>query len=169
MAPDGHRSPAGKDADGQKKKGEIENIVDDLRSDRGKVERTLLEPWTWQDEGDSFGWIPTMKDHALRARAPTKDKSFRENGAIWLAWEGIPAFGQDAGEIAGWSRQPPWLFTWPLWETPASLRVVQSILRSRPRSLGDLGVFERWTVQRIRTRGKSWVLTEPCRAQNDGV
>ena len=141
----------------------IPEILDDLRANPEKIDRALFGPWTWSDVGDPIGWVPTLRDHALRPHAPTKDKSFRENGAIWLAWEGIPVFGVVDGHPVGWfspKGEPPTL-RWPLWSTPASLPTVRSLLRSRPRMGATLGVVELWTVSKVRTSGKALVTTVP--------
>jgi len=138
---------------------------EELAADRERLERTLFGPWTWQDRGDSLGWVPAMRDHALRARAPTKDQPFRENGALWLAWEGIEVYGRRPGgeEALGWhrGRREPWALAWPLWSEPATLDTVRSLLRSSPRRTGDLGATEWWTTSKVKAGGKARELTAP--------
>lgn len=140
-------------------------LREELLTDPDRLERTLFGPWEWKDRGDPLGWVPSMRDHALRARAPTLDSPYRENGALWLAWEGIAVYGRRPGSdtALGWHRRPggPWTFTWPLWSEPATFDTVRSILRAVPRRPGDLGVAEWWSTTRERGGGRADVLTTP--------
>ncbi len=141
----------------------IPEIIEDLRAQPQKVERAVFGPWVWQDAKDPLGWVPSLRDHALRPRAPTRDKSFRENGAVWLAWEGIPAFGRIDDKAVGWQHEEggKQILYWPLWSAPATFRTIRSLLRATPRPNVDLGVFERWSTYRAHTGGKAMVLTVP--------
>lgn len=142
---------------------EIARLAGDLRARPERLEETLFSPWTFADPGDPLGWIPTLREHALRARAPTKDQPFRENVALLLAWEGILLFDTLGERICCWHRnkgQNP-QFTWPLWTTPVSAAVVRSLLRARPQALGAMGVECWWQTEAAKTTGKSSVLTTP--------
>lgn len=141
----------------------LPKILEDLRGNPEKVERALFGPWRWSDENDPLGWEPSLRDHALRARAPTKDKSFRENGAIWLAWEGIEVFGKVDDQPVGWSRADDRLQSlhWPIWFSGASLATVRSLLRSTPKGWKRSGLSEVWRVDRVRAGGKAWAFTVP--------
>ncbi|MDA8020490.1 MAG: type I-U CRISPR-associated helicase/endonuclease Cas3 [Thermoanaerobaculia bacterium] len=143
----------------------LPGLREELIADEGRLERTIFAPWTWSDKGSSLGWIPSMRDHALRARAPTKDQPFRENGALWLAWEGIPVFGRETSRrrSAGWRRygSDPWRLIWPLWSEPATLETIRSLLRSIPDQEGDLGVEKWWMVSRLPGSGRSSEISEP--------
>ena len=138
---------------------------EELITDLERLERTLFGPWSWSDRGASLGWVPSMRNHALRARAPSVDKPFRENGALWMAWEGISVYGRRPGSdrAAGWFRgeQQQWWLVWPLWAEPATLPTIRSMLRSSPRQTGDLGATEWWSTIRTRGGGRSDEVTTP--------
>lgn len=138
-----------------------ETTVDHLRS-------ALFAPWTYSDPPPSLRWDP-MDDrrYALRWDEPSGDPIRTVRGANALAIQGLPLFPTqpEGGTLAtsGFRRIPRQgtFFTWPIWERPLSLDVIQSLLTLRelqndnpPRQrLGALGIVEVFRSQRI-TQGK---------------
>lgn len=53
----------------------------------------LVGPWTYSAPLWGAGWDPaTERMHALRFKAPTKEKTSCVAGAVWLAFEAVPFF-----------------------------------------------------------------------------
>jgi len=138
-----------------------ETTMDHLRS-------ALFAPWTYSDPPPSLRWDP-MDDrrYALRWTEPSGDPIRTVRGANALAIQGLPLFPtQPKGDTlvtTGFRRIPRQgtFFTWPIWERPLTLEVVQSLLALRelqddnpPRQrLRGLGIVEAFRSQRI-TQGK---------------
>lgn len=111
------------------------------------VRRALFRPWDYRDEGLSMRWDPVEdRRYALMDRDPTARGN--EPRTMWmanlLAYRALalfPTAPTDRGLAAtGWreegdgQRTSRW-FTWPLWEWPAGVDVVRSLLTVR--ELGD--------------------------------
>jgi hypothetical protein len=113
----------------------------------------LFGPWRYDDPQHSLGWDPsTERLHALRGKSPTKESSQGVAGAVWLAFEALPLFPcfLSGGRLAtrGFSRvEGRTFFTWPIWEEPASLAEVSSML-----ALKEL-TWEKPPVPELRRRG----------------
>lgn len=100
-----------------------EEIVDDLGT-----------PWRYYSSRDSLMW-DTVDDrhHALSASDPSKTKKLTNPGAEALAVIGLaryPCFASPHGTLTqgcsgSWKRGS---FVWPLWNVPATVRSVGSLL-----------------------------------------
>ena len=117
------------------------------RVDRDRLRRSLFGPWERRDPQLSLRWDPEEdRRYALRWRNPSNDKvSVRgqgsgaptEWGANRLAYEALPLFPvmplgrsvQTTG-FSGTGRSAT-RWTWPIWDVPAGLDVVRSLLSLR--------------------------------------
>ena len=110
-------------------------------------DEALFGPWRYATSEWGAGWDPgTERMHALRFKAPTKDKTASVAAAVWLAFEALQLF--PTFSVAGRVETVGWLerdrldhFRWPL--------------PSEPLSLGALGVLvaaEELTEERPRAR-----------------
>lgn len=105
----------------------------------GAVCNTLFEAWTYLDEGLSLRWDPIEdRRYALMDRDPTA--SDNKPRTMWIAnllgYRALalfPCAPQKEGlRSVGWvdlDGEP--VFTWPLWEFPAGLDTVRSLLGLR--------------------------------------
>jgi len=128
----------------------------------------LFETWGYQDDKPSMRWDPCDdRRYALRWGEPSKDPIKTVRGANRLAVEALPlfttvpvgirlettGFTQKKGQRMNWS--------WPIWDAPASLDVVRSLLSLKelqeesPDSdnLLTMGICEVFRCQRI-SQGK---------------
>jgi len=135
---------------------------------RDDLRRSLFEPWTYTDDKPSLRWDPADdRRYALRWKEPSGDPIRTQRGANRLAIEGLPLFPtapvRSSVETTGFqtagSRNT--FFTWPIWNEPATLDVVRSLLAlpelqidhpSRDR-LHQMGIIEVYRSQRL-TIGK---------------
>lgn len=96
----------------------------------------LLGPWLRESPLPNMSWDATnARSYALRARNPSGDKKTTVAGADWLGFVGIGLFpvtprGKKlvtTGVVGGWKDS---VFTWPVWEPPATYREVRALLRT---------------------------------------
>jgi hypothetical protein len=105
-----------------------------------QVRKTLFEPWTYDDplEKSSLRWDPNDDvRYALRWRNPSGDPERKKRGSMLganaLAIHALPLFPTAPARrrlaTTGFSRfGRDTVWTWPIWEPPASLSVVRSLL-----------------------------------------
>ena len=104
-----------------------------------QLQRTVFEPWDYQDEAFSLRWDPLEDQrYALRWRDPSKsdlrDGPGTMQGANCLAIEALRLFpvqpAEHRAETTGFRRnaQRQVHFSWPLWETPIALDVCIALL-----------------------------------------
>jgi hypothetical protein len=138
----------------------------------------LFGPWKYEDPQHSLGWDPgTERLHALRGRSPTKEPSQGVTAAVWLAFEALPLFPcfRSGGRLATrcFSRVGDrTVFSWPVWEEPAGLATVRSLLaladltREKPplRELRERGVVAVFRCERykVQTQGSYYILRPVC-------
>ncbi len=130
--------------------------------------KALFQPWTYEDDRPSLRWDPEDdRRYALRWNEPSGDPIRTVRGANRLAIEALPLFPtapvgsslETTGFQTGGSRET--FLTWPIWETPASVDVVRTLLAmhelqtERPdrRVLLAQGIVEVYRCQRL-TIGK---------------
>ena len=133
---------------------------------RDHLRRCLFAPWTRPDSRLSLRWDPEDdRRYAHRWRDPTAsgEEPKTEWGANRLAFEALPLFpvlpvGRSVittGFSGNRSRDIFW--TWPIWDAPADLDTVRSLLASRRlqgsnldrRELAAMGILEVFKSQRI--------------------
>jgi hypothetical protein len=132
---------------------EIANLLveDDVRE-------ALLGPWRYARAAKTLRWDGAgSRGYAYRADDPSdgKNKSGQNPGADWLALQGLPLLPTasrgsatlTAGCGGGWKAGG--YFRWPLWDRPAGLGTVRSLLVSAD--------VERWTPAQRRVTGISAV------------
>jgi len=149
--------------------GSIRTFVRDTEAEH--LSKALLEPWRYDDpmsKGHTMFW--DFRDdvrRALRWNEPSGDPARDKQGSVWganrLAIEGLPLLptgpvGSQLETTGFTLRKGNGMFwTWPIWETDASLDVVRSLLalsdlrREQPdrRKLSALGIREIYRCQRI--------------------
>jgi hypothetical protein len=92
-----------------------QSFLDTMKRIHGYVRKgdvwteALFGPWRYATPEWGAGWDPgTERMHALRFKAPTKDKTACVAGAVWLAFEALPIFPtfSRAGEVhtVGWTE-----------------------------------------------------------------
>jgi hypothetical protein len=100
-----------------------------------EVENALIGPWRYQAAAASFRWDPlTSTPYAYRATNPGDETPPAIPAAHWLALHGIAFFPvfSDHGALhttavlGGWHDS---VFTWPVWNAPATKSVIASLLR----------------------------------------
>lgn len=132
---------------------------DNLRS-------ALLIPWAYADPGPSLRWDPADdRRYARRRRNPSTEKIRTVRGANRLAIEALPLMAtaprQSGLETTGFLGR---IWSWPIWERPADVHVVRSLLahpalrggaQGNPDAgeLRELGIGEVFRSERI-TVGK---------------
>ena len=97
----------------------------------------LFGPWTYATEEWGAGWDPgTERMHALRFKAPTKDKTACVAGAVWLGFEALPLFASFS--VNGRMRTVSWSehdgmdhFHWALPAVPLTVEALSILLASR--------------------------------------
>ncbi len=104
-------------------------------SDREDLDRSLFAPWERSGRKLSLRWDPEDdRRYAHRWKEPSRDPAGSEQGANRLAFEALPLFpvaptGRSLATTGfQGSRSTDTFFTWPIWETPANLDVVRSLL-----------------------------------------
>lgn len=157
------------------------------------LEAALFEPWRYEDpvEKSTMRWDP-LDDvrYALRWRDPSGDPERGRSGSMLganaLAIHGLPLFSTAPIEVAGvtqlmttgfrgrGARDTAW--TWPIWEGPATLDVVRSLLAlsnlqdTHPdrSELAARGVVEVYRSRRITTgKYRNFTPAEPTRSRED--
>jgi len=138
------------------------------KTDSGHLRRTLLVAWDYADDGrgTNLRWDPADdRRYALRWGDPSGDPSKTMRGANRLAIEAMPCLptmpsgkGLATTAFEGKGARDTF-FTWPIWNEPIGLDVVQSLLGSiswlkdDPKGAYHLGVAALYTSARI-TIGK---------------
>ena len=129
----------------------------------------LAGPWRYDSELSSLGWdITDDRIYALRANDPSPEKKLTNPGPEALALLGLslyPVFAsQDRTKTQGCSGK--WkdsYYSWPLWQRPALLRAVKSLLahaHEDPASSSRYLWYRSW--------GISTVLRAPIRRTDQG-
>lgn len=101
------------------------------------IERALFEPWTYSDAKLSMRWDPTEdRRYALLAEDPAGQPTRTVWMANLLAYRALALFPavprRGALRVVGWAEiDGDTSFTWPLWEVPASLDAIRSLLAIR--------------------------------------
>lgn len=128
------------------------------------LHEALFEPWTRRDPTPAFRWDPAEDvRYALRADDPSGKKSTTQHGANRLAVLGLPvltAVPVQRGQrvrlqvLGGTFERNEFVFFWPIWRDPVSLRGIQALLShpelaNGPSELAYLGVVEVRKAQRI--------------------
>ena len=96
----------------------------------------LFGPWRYATAEWGAGWDPgTERMHALRFKAPTKDKTACVAGAVWLGFEALPLF--PSFSVAGVVQTVGWVedrrldqFRWPVPVRPVSVDALAVLLAS---------------------------------------
>jgi hypothetical protein len=92
----------------------------------------LFGPWKYDDDQHSLGWDPTtVRLGAYTAEAPTKMEKNGVRAVVWLAMESLPLFSafcvQKRLRSCGFTERNR-AFCWPIWNSPATLATVKSLL-----------------------------------------
>lgn len=99
-----------------------------------EVEAGLVGPWKYENESPSLGWdVTDDREYALRSRDPSSDKKHTNPGVEALALLGLARFPVFAarettltqGCSGSWKKGR---FSWPIWDRPATLHGVKSLL-----------------------------------------
>jgi hypothetical protein len=103
------------------------------------IHAALFKTWSYRDEGLSMRWDPAEdRRYALMARDPTA--SDNKPRTVWmanlLAYVALAFFPSASRgkrlRTAGWADGPSGpIFTWPIWERPADLHTIRSLLALR--------------------------------------
>lgn len=109
-----------------------------LREGRSSVwHEALVGPWTYSAPLWGAGWDPnTERMHALRYKAPTKEKTSCVPGAVWLAFEALALFpsfslgGRDR-TVGFVHRDRARHWRWPVPTRPVGLETLSVLLGSR--------------------------------------
>jgi len=97
----------------------------------------LVGPWAYSAPIWGAGWDPgTERMHALRYKAPTKDKTSCVAGAVWLAFEALPLF--PSFSVGGRSRTVGFVnhdrgkhWRWPIPNRPVGLDSLSVLMSAR--------------------------------------
>jgi len=102
-----------------------------------RVRQALFEPWNFRDLGLSMRWDPIEdRRYALMDRDPTA--SDNKSRTVWmanlLAYLGLSFFPCTPGHrglgTTGWTTHDEGhVFTWPIWEWPATPDTIRSLLQ----------------------------------------
>jgi hypothetical protein len=137
---------------------------------REHVEEALVGPWRYESELPVLRWdVSGERLYALLAFNPAGEKARGVPGADWLAFQSLslfPCFPE--ATLGGGARLlttcfegegKEFTFRWPLWEPPASLATIRSLLAS---AASELSAAER------RARGIALVLESQVRRSDHG-
>lgn len=113
----------------------IKKIREHVRKREAWTE-ALFGPWRYATSEWGAGWDPgTERMHALRFKAPTKDKTACVAGAVWLGFEALPLF--PSFSVAGVVQTVGWVedrrldqFRWPVPARPLSVDALGVLLAS---------------------------------------
>ncbi len=120
-----------------------QSFLDTMAKIHGRVRdgdrwaEALFGPWTYNTEEWGAGWDPgTERMHALRFKAPTKDKTACVAGAVWLGFEALPLFPSFSVsgrvETVSWSEHDRLdHLHWALPATPLTVDGLSILLASR--------------------------------------
>jgi len=122
----------------------------------------LFEPWDRKDPTESFRWDPVEdRRYALRFENPSTDKGLTVHGANRLAAVGFPLLTCVPHRLPGGIRLTPrgggwerrrFVFRWPIWRQPATLRAILALLTHPELARGEMqapGVAAVWQTERI--------------------
>ncbi len=97
---------------------------------------TLFRTWTYEDEGRGMNlrWDPNDdRRYAMRWKNPSSDPAVTMRGANRLAMEGIPFFPGATMvtqfQTTGFRVRRGAYWSWPIWESPLELAVIQGLLQ----------------------------------------
>jgi len=144
---------------------------------RDHLRKALFEPWRYDDPQPTMRWDPVDdRRYAYRADNPSDSKIApirTVRGANLLAIEALPSLPvvpqSRSSPAIGFRKQgSEWVVRWPIWTTPITLRVIESLLRhpdvaAAPEShqrLRRLGVAEVFQARRVEPRYRSFTLAE---------
>lgn len=139
-------------------------------TDSAHLYRTMFCQWKYEDEGRGLNLRYDPIDdrrYALRWKNPSADPARSMRGANRLAIEALPFFATAPMgtnlETTGFRHRRGTFWSWPIWETPIGMQVVQSVLQLAALSnlsdnpteahLKEMGVAAIYRSQRI-TVGK---------------
>jgi hypothetical protein len=120
----------------------VRQLMDAVAPER--VHAALFEPWTYRDKKLSMRWDPIEdRRYALMDRDPTA--SDNESSTVWranlLAYRALVLFPSAPSRkglaTTGWCRGDAPAFTWPIWEDPAHLDTIRSLLQVRALSAAN--------------------------------
>jgi hypothetical protein len=119
----------------------VRQLIENVSAER--VQKTLFEPWAYLDEGLSMRWDP-MEDrrYALMDSDPGPLGARTMWMANLLAYRSLTLFSSAPKRgglgVAGWITldEGP-AFTWPIWEFPASVDTIRSLLQLRELAAPD--------------------------------
>ncbi len=106
-----------------------------VREDPMKAwDEALNGPWKYSASLWGAGWDPgTERMHALRHKAPSKDKTSCVPGAVWLAFEALPLFPsfsvQGRDRTVGFQERPR-RWVWPVPDRAISLETLSLLVAS---------------------------------------
>lgn len=98
------------------------------------LHQALIGPWQYDRPLPVLGWdATTVRDYALRAKDPAKEKKLGVPGADWLAFRGLsfaPVAARGSAVLTtgchgGWKDGS---FRWPLWTAPLERDSIHSLL-----------------------------------------
>lgn len=101
------------------------------------VRRALFEPWTYSDRKLSMRWDPVEdRRYALSAADPGEAPAQTVWMANLLAYRALCLFPAAPRSrrlrVVGWANiRGETVFSWPLWEVPASIETIRSLLALR--------------------------------------
>ncbi len=120
-------------------RGNLQSVIE--RTDRSHLQRTLFDTWDYADalDNQSLHWDPSEdRRHALQWNKPSGDPNRKDFGGMLganrLGIEALPLFtlvpigpkSQTIGFSGTRANNTRW--TWPLWQSWASLPIVKSLL-----------------------------------------
>jgi hypothetical protein len=99
-----------------------------------RVQGTLFKPWSYRDPGLSMRWDPVEdKRYALTDLKPADEGASTVWMANLLAYRGLMLFPcaptRSGLATTAWSLPNEEIFTWPIWEFPASPDTIRSLLQ----------------------------------------
>ncbi|MGH9340598.1 MAG: type I-G CRISPR-associated protein, Cas3-extension family [Acidobacteriota bacterium] len=140
----------------------MQKLAEETSSEQ--IYSALFEPWQYRDGPPSMRWDPNDdRRYALRWANPSGDKIKTVRGANRLAIEALPLLPampvRRTLETTGFTGKN---WTWPIWECPAKLEVVRSLLalpelqelQKRPTARTELcrrGIVEIYRSRRLTT------------------
>lgn len=133
---------------------------------KSEIHTALTGPWEYKSTCQSLGWdVTDDPSYALSATDPSKDKKLTNPGPEALAVLGLsryPVFVSNNKTVTQgcrgmWTRT---IFSWPLWNRPASPAMVKSLLAQAYEPAGREDWLRSWSVFRI--------LSSPIRRTKQG-
>lgn len=125
--------------------------------DADRLVEALDGPWRYDADAPSFMWdVTDDRVYALAATNPATDQKLTVPGAEWLALMGLallPVVGAvgrtlTPGCAGSWQRGGS--FSWPIWQSALTVRVVRSLVTTRELSRPDPPPeLALWGVRRV--------------------